>query len=287
LIPKKEILIKANEWKVIADTVDKDYVLGHFLNTFFSFERNRELFAFKGGTCLRKCYFPDFRFSEDLDFTLLDKSFPINALFFEEIAIRCEKVSGIRFWVRSFENKQFNNEEKGYKCKISFWGANHIRNEMPPPQERWLSKIEIDVSFDEVVLTPLMLKRVIHPYSDHVTFGGIEIPVYSLTEVLTEKVRAFFQRNYKAPRDYFDVWYLLKNVSFEDYKVISVMLQKKCELKNVIIDTSIFENEDTFKTVSMAWDRSIAYHLPINKLPDINEVWKYLGDNLFSEFLKL
>jgi hypothetical protein len=66
------------------------------------------------------------------------------------------------------------------------------------------------------------------------------------------------------------------------------MLQKKCELKNVIIGTSIFENEDTFKTVSMAWwDRSIAYHVPINKLPDINEVWKYLGDNLFSEFLKL
>ena len=22
-----------------------------------------------GGTCLRKCYFPDYRFSEDLDFT--------------------------------------------------------------------------------------------------------------------------------------------------------------------------------------------------------------------------
>jgi hypothetical protein len=32
LIPKKEIIIKANEWQVIADTVDKDYVLGHFFN---------------------------------------------------------------------------------------------------------------------------------------------------------------------------------------------------------------------------------------------------------------
>jgi len=25
---------------------------------------------FKGGTCLRKCYFKDYRFSEDLDFTI-------------------------------------------------------------------------------------------------------------------------------------------------------------------------------------------------------------------------
>jgi hypothetical protein len=32
MILKKEILNKANEWKIIADTVDKDYVLGHFLN---------------------------------------------------------------------------------------------------------------------------------------------------------------------------------------------------------------------------------------------------------------
>jgi hypothetical protein len=28
--------------------------------------------VFKGGTCLKKCYFETYRFSEDLDFTLLD-----------------------------------------------------------------------------------------------------------------------------------------------------------------------------------------------------------------------
>ncbi|MBW6474015.1 MAG: nucleotidyl transferase AbiEii/AbiGii toxin family protein [Anaerolineaceae bacterium] len=27
--------------------------------------------VFKGGTCLRKCYFPDYRFSENLDFTAI------------------------------------------------------------------------------------------------------------------------------------------------------------------------------------------------------------------------
>jgi predicted nucleotidyltransferase component of viral defense system len=28
--------------------------------------------VFKGGTCLRKCYYETFRFSEDLDFTIID-----------------------------------------------------------------------------------------------------------------------------------------------------------------------------------------------------------------------
>jgi len=28
--------------------------------------------AFKGGTCLKKCYFETYRFSEDLDFTLTE-----------------------------------------------------------------------------------------------------------------------------------------------------------------------------------------------------------------------
>jgi predicted nucleotidyltransferase component of viral defense system len=38
-------------------------------------ENDTELFEkwiFKGGTCLKKCYFETYRFSEDLDYTLTD-----------------------------------------------------------------------------------------------------------------------------------------------------------------------------------------------------------------------
>lgn len=287
MIFKREISEKANEWQVTTDTVDKDYVLGHFLHTLYNFDEYQKLFVFKGGTSLRKCYFPDFRFSEDLDFTLLDKSLVVDKSFFEKIATQCQKATGIRLWVRSVENRQFKNEEKGYKCKISFWGANHNQNEAPPPKERWQSKIEIDISFEEEILSPLAFKKIIHPYSDKDKISLIKIPVYSLTEILMEKIRAFFQRNYNAPRDYFDVWYLLNNVSFENQEEISAMLQEKCLLKNVKIDTTIFKNEAIFKIVSTAWHRSIAHHLPKTKLPDIREVWLYLDKTLFPEFLKI
>lgn len=277
----------AEDWMVLPNTVDKDYVLGHFLNSFYSFGNNNELFVFKGGTCLRKCYFSDYRFSEDLDFTLLDKSFLIDKSFFEQIAKQCEASSGIRFDVRSFKNQRFKDDEKGYKCAIGFWGANQSQNQAPMPKERWVTKIEIDISFDEDILFPINRTKIFHPYSDLSKITVNEIPVYSLSEILTEKIRAFYQRSYKAPRDFYDVWYLLNHIEFDDWENIGTILQQKCAIKNKIIDTTIFNDETIFKSVSKSWNSSIAHHLSQHKLPEFNEVWAYLSKHLFVEFLQM
>jgi predicted nucleotidyltransferase component of viral defense system len=58
---------------------DLDYGLGWFLAGLFTQTRAAQYLVFKGGTCLRKCYFADYRFSEDLDFTLR-RAWPIEAL---------------------------------------------------------------------------------------------------------------------------------------------------------------------------------------------------------------
>lgn len=54
-----DIIKIANEKSVPKTTIDKDWVLGHLLNTFYSYNDNRANFIFKGGTCLRKCFFVD------------------------------------------------------------------------------------------------------------------------------------------------------------------------------------------------------------------------------------
>jgi predicted nucleotidyltransferase component of viral defense system len=69
MIRKKEIETKAEEQYIPKSTIDKDWVLGHFIDAIFSIPECKENLIFKGGTCLRKCYFPNYRFSEDLDFT--------------------------------------------------------------------------------------------------------------------------------------------------------------------------------------------------------------------------
>ena len=67
--------------------------------------------VFKGGTCLRKCYYETFRFSEDLDFTIVNGGpeepgdlMPI----FGEIAEWAREQSGIELVLdgKSFQRKK-------------------------------------------------------------------------------------------------------------------------------------------------------------------------------------
>ena len=52
-------------WEVL----ERDYLLSWVLAGIGAVPELRETLVFKGGTALKKCYFGDYRFSEDLDFT--------------------------------------------------------------------------------------------------------------------------------------------------------------------------------------------------------------------------
>jgi predicted nucleotidyltransferase component of viral defense system len=98
LIDKREILAIAEQTSLTPHVVEKDYVLGWMLAGIYAHEELAESWIFKGGTCLKKCFFETYRFSEDLDFTLrdeaqLDESFlkrvftEIGAWIYEETGI--------------------------------------------------------------------------------------------------------------------------------------------------------------------------------------------------------
>jgi predicted nucleotidyltransferase component of viral defense system len=72
LIDRREILDIANQTSLTPHVVEKDYVLGWMLAGIYAHEELAERWIFKGGTCLKKCFFETYRFSEDLDFTLRD-----------------------------------------------------------------------------------------------------------------------------------------------------------------------------------------------------------------------
>lgn len=69
MIPKAQILELSRNYELQPTTVEKDYVLGWLLRT-ISLHPELSKWVFKGGTCLKKCYFETYRFSEDLDYTL-------------------------------------------------------------------------------------------------------------------------------------------------------------------------------------------------------------------------
>jgi Nucleotidyl transferase AbiEii toxin, Type IV TA system len=57
MIDKREILEAASSFSLLPNIVEKDYVLGWILAGIDAHEELAESWVFKGGTCLKKCYF--------------------------------------------------------------------------------------------------------------------------------------------------------------------------------------------------------------------------------------
>lgn len=72
MINRLEVMEFSREFGLDVHVVEKDYVLGWLLAGISSHDSLRSAWVFKGGTCLKKCYFETYRFSEDLDFTVTD-----------------------------------------------------------------------------------------------------------------------------------------------------------------------------------------------------------------------
>jgi len=217
MILQKEIIDKAKQWQVPADTVDKDYVLGHFLSVFVALFKND--LVFKGGTCLRKCYIENYRFSEDLDFTAIHKNFVLEQKTLSKIAKQVTTQTGILWSIHPIKQMIFKNQPKGYQVKMKYWGANHSKNQAPPPPQRWHTAIKLEISTDESLLFPIQSLKIKHPYSDNLT-GGSKAMCYDLNEVIAEKLRALKQRSYTAPRDFYDLYYLTNHFTSQDWQNI-------------------------------------------------------------------
>jgi predicted nucleotidyltransferase component of viral defense system len=107
MISKQEIMDLTREFSLGAETVEKDYVLGWLLAGIANQPELLDQWVFKGGTCLKKCYFETYRFSEDLDYTLVnakhvDENFLVNCFYniadwiYDSSGIEISK-KGIRF----------------------------------------------------------------------------------------------------------------------------------------------------------------------------------------------
>ena len=91
MIKSGEIQQKARRIGVRDQQIEKDYVLSWILFGISKHEQLSKAIVFKGGTVLKKIYFGDYRFSEDLDFTLLNKETE-NEKIFEWLNNRFTKI---------------------------------------------------------------------------------------------------------------------------------------------------------------------------------------------------
>ena len=97
MIKPSEIQNKARAVVVRDQQIEKDYILSWILQGVAGHENLAKALVFKGGTVLKKAYFKDYRFSEDLDFSLLNDEIIDGHIFqwFEEIFVYIQEEANI------------------------------------------------------------------------------------------------------------------------------------------------------------------------------------------------
>jgi hypothetical protein len=149
MIPKPQLLSIATESGLLPTTVEKDYVLGWML-TGISRHPVFNQWSFKGGTCLKKCFFETYHFSEDLDFTVPDGGLYSregiqNALI--EMTVSLTDETGIQFPREGIKVKESINKRgrPTFVAKVTFIGP---LNQPKSIQQR----IKFDLTQDEIVV---------------------------------------------------------------------------------------------------------------------------------------
>jgi predicted nucleotidyltransferase component of viral defense system len=222
MIGKQDILERAAEWNLRPEVVEKDYVLGWLLAAFASDPTTMTTWVFKGGTCLKKCFFETYRFSEDLDFSLTrGAAYTPDALLevVKGLARLASELSGINF----AEDKVQMVPRQDLLARPTFEGRLGYQGPLVMPT--W-PRLRLDITAHEPLLAPASRRAVFHPYPDRLP-AEMLVSTYSMEELFAEKTRALWERT--RPRDFYDVTYLLTNRAGEiDLRAARKLFRGKC-----------------------------------------------------------
>ena len=201
MIPQRNLSLLANRLaqgakrRIPESVLERDYCLAWFLVVLGSTPL-RDILAFKGGTALRRCYFPDYRFSEDLDFTLIVPTLFLEIrLLLKQIFVEVRRTSGVGFGY-SREDPHFHTNSHTFY--LSYQG--------PLPPTRAPKEVKVDVTVRECVVFDLEDRPVLAGYPEYSDLPAkATVRAYSLKEIAAEKVVALLDRARNEPRDLYDV----------------------------------------------------------------------------------
>lgn len=196
----------AKKKEFLLPLLEKDYYLTLVLSR--AHELSDDL-IFKGGTCLNKIYYAYYRLSEDLDFSMKLPRYE---------ATRGERrkcIQPVKDNIKKFaeqlgmkideSNNPGRNESKQYVYYFIYQSA------LRPIEAR--IKFEIGLRFNPI--HPTEKRQVqhyfLHPFTGEPLFDGGKVTCLSINELVSEKLRAAAIREKIAPRDFYDLDFLLRN----------------------------------------------------------------------------
>ena len=219
-------------WEVL----ERDYLLSWVLAGISRVPALQDTLVFKGGTALRKCYFGDYRFSEDLDFSGLE-GVPRDGEMERSVMEVCETTVRLLdeyapveiACERYAEREPHPGGQEAFAIRARF-----------PWHSRLQTRIMVEVTVDEPVLRPSDKRRIMHEYGEPLS---AELQVYSLEEIVAEKLRALLQQaemferrgwSRSRARDYYDLWRVIDAYKDRmDLAGFDSLLRQKCAVRGV------------------------------------------------------
>ena len=229
---RAQITRQAARDDVPAPTVERDYVLAHIVAALGTLDDEHGL-VFKGGTALRLCYFEDFRYSADLDFSVVEGD--IEGAY-ATIATALTQVVG------AVDALNLTDHEPK---RIAYRG--------PLGRQRYL---KLDITDRELVLNVdrvALLSR----WPDLPDASAVR--VYPLAEIAGEKLRCVMQR--MQCRDLFDLWLLFENAGVDPRDASGIFIPKAQHRQ---LDPGRFEASYRARLVQYRhrWTNELDIHVP-------------------------
>lgn len=192
-----EINTTANQFGVSAETIEKDYMISWILKC-LSRSKIKDNFIFYGGTAIKRIFFEEHRFSEDIDL-ISANSFTLEYISNELACLRyAADAANLNFEID--KNKIFYKKDR-LQLYVLYEGISDITG---APKE-----IRLDFMMGADVCGSIIKKEVIASYSDLGSQSGV-LSVMSLETIFANKLGMLFDLTRNEPRDVFDIWFLLK-----------------------------------------------------------------------------
>lgn len=250
--------------KVQQYIVEKDYALSYLLAAIVSTDGLSDNLVLKGGTALKKLYFADYRFSEDLDYStrVMGPIQQIDEAMETVVHSMGEMLNERGPFQVALEPLQLRqphpDDQKAYLVRVQF-----------PEQRQPLCRLKVEITVDEPILTPVDLRPVLHGFTEDMK---ARIPVYSLSEITAEKLRALLQskarlqeRGWGASRvcrDYYDLWNLLQVPGVKSPDLIPLLMQK-CVVRDVTYESpNDLISQDLMTVANTEWAQQLLPFVP-------------------------
>jgi predicted nucleotidyltransferase component of viral defense system len=249
-------------WEVL----QRDYLLSWVLAGIGRVDPLGDALVLKGGSALRKCFFGDYRFSEDLDFSGLG-SVPTGDAMERVIGEACNEAARLldEYAPVEISVERYTEREPHPAGQEAFT----VRARLPW-QRKPQTRVRIEATVDERILKPVGKRGVIHGYGEPLE---VEIQVYALEEIVAEKLRAILQHVEKLEargwsrsraRDYYDIWRVLGACENRlDVSDFASFLREKCAVRNVdFAGPEDFFQDSMLAYVERTWEQWLGPLVP-------------------------